>query len=95
MEIAYSEEEANAIQQEPVKAEAEEMERLVAHNEAWRKHLGSIHFVKQYIYRDDNPKWDSSLRRGQKYQLKISKLCGWLLRRAVCLLRLTRRAIKV
>ena len=56
---AYSEEEAEDFK-EPVKAEAEkELNWLIAHNEACMKHLGSIHFVKQYL-EGDNPKWDSA-----------------------------------
>jgi hypothetical protein len=34
------------------------MERLIAHNEAWRNNDGSIYFIKEYIDMDE-PHWES------------------------------------
>lgn len=48
-EIASADEVANAIQQQNNQASNEEMERLIAHNEAWRNNEHSIYFIKEYI----------------------------------------------
>lgn len=57
-EIASADEVANAIQQQNNQASSEEMERLVAHNEAWRNNSASIYFIKEYINMDE-PKWEN------------------------------------
>lgn len=48
-EIASADEVANAISQQNSQASNEEMERLIAHNEAWRNNVHSIYFIKEYI----------------------------------------------
>lgn len=48
-EIASADEVANAISQQNNQASSEEMERLIAHNEAWRNNVHSIYFIKEYI----------------------------------------------
>lgn len=48
-EIASADEVANAISQQNNQASNEEMERLIAHNEAWRNNSASIYFIKEYI----------------------------------------------
>lgn len=48
-EIASADEVANAISQQNSQGSNEEMERLVAHNEAWRNNSASIYFIKEYI----------------------------------------------
>jgi hypothetical protein len=48
-EIASADEVANAISQQNNQASNEEMERLIAHNEAWRNNVHSIYFIKEYI----------------------------------------------
>ena len=58
-EIASADEVANAISQQNSQGSNEEMERLIAHNEACMNNLGSIYFVKEYLMLDD-PKWDSA-----------------------------------
>lgn len=57
-EIASADEVANAISQQNSQGSNEEMERLVAHNEAWRNNSASIYFVKEYINMDE-PKWEN------------------------------------
>jgi hypothetical protein len=57
-EIASADEVANAIQQQNNQTSNEEMERLIAHNEAWRNNDGSIYFIKEYIDMDE-PHWES------------------------------------
>lgn len=57
-EIASADEVANAISQQNSQDSNEEMERLVAHNEAWRNNSGSIYFIKEYINMDE-PKWEN------------------------------------
>jgi len=57
-EIASADEVANAISQQNSQGSNEEMERLVAHNEAWRNNSGSIYFIKEYINMDE-PKWEN------------------------------------
>ena len=57
-EIASADEVANAINQQNNQASNEEMERLVAHNDAWRNNSASIYFIKEYINMDE-PKWDN------------------------------------
>jgi hypothetical protein len=57
-EIASADEVANAINQQNNQASNEEMERLVAHNEAWRNNSASIYFIKEYINMDE-PKWEN------------------------------------
>ena len=57
-EIASADEVANAITQQSSQASKEDMEVLVAHNEAWRKNSASIYFIKEYINMDD-PKWEN------------------------------------
>ena len=57
-EIASADEVANAIQQQNNQTSNEEMERLIAHNEAWRNNDGSIYFIKEYINMDE-PKWEN------------------------------------
>ena len=57
-EIASADEVASAISQQNSQGSNEEMERLVAHNEAWRNNSGSIYFIKEYINMDE-PKWES------------------------------------
>lgn len=57
-EIASADEVANAISQQNSQGSNEEMERLVAHNEAWRNNSASIYFIKEYINMDE-PKWES------------------------------------
>ena len=57
-EIASADEVANAISQQSSQASKEDMEALIAHNEAWRKNSGSIYFIKEYINMDA-PKWDN------------------------------------
>ena len=57
-EIASADEVANAISQQNSQESNEEMERLVAHNEAWRNNSGSIYFIKEYINMDE-PKWEN------------------------------------
>ncbi len=57
-EIASADEVANAITQQSSQASKEDMEKLIAHNEAWRKNAGSIYFIKEYIDMDE-PKWES------------------------------------
>ena len=57
-EIASADEVANAINQQNSQGSNEEMERLVAHNEAWRNNSGSIYFIKEYINMDE-PKWEN------------------------------------
>lgn len=57
-EIASADEVANAIQQQNNQTSNEEMERLVAHNEAWRNNSASIYFIKEYINMDE-PKWEN------------------------------------
>jgi hypothetical protein len=49
---------ANAITQQSSQASKEDMEKLIAHNEAWRNNSGSIYFIKEYIDMDE-PKWES------------------------------------
>jgi len=48
-EIASADEVANAISQQNSQASNEEMEKLIAHNEAWRNNVHSIYFIKEYI----------------------------------------------
>ncbi len=48
-EIASADEVANAISQQNNQASNEEVERLIAHNEAWRNNSASIYFIKEYI----------------------------------------------
>ncbi|MEL0152276.1 MAG: hypothetical protein VW779_03575 [Halieaceae bacterium] len=48
-EIASADEVANAISQQNNQASNEDMERLIAHNEAWRNNVHSIYFIKEYI----------------------------------------------
>ena len=57
---AYSEEEADDFK-EPKKSEAErEVEKLIAHNEAWRNNYASIYFIKEYIGDPMKPSdWDN------------------------------------
>ena len=57
-EIASADEVANAISQQNSQGSSEEMERLVAHNEAWRNNSSSIYFIKEYINMD-SPKWEN------------------------------------
>jgi hypothetical protein len=57
-EIASADEVANAITQQSSQASKEDMEKLIAHNEAWRNNAGSIYFIKEYIDMDE-PKWES------------------------------------
>jgi len=57
-EIASADEVANAITQQSSQAPKEDMEKLIAHNEAWRNNAGSIYFIKEYIDMDE-PKWES------------------------------------
>ncbi len=57
-EIASADEVANAISQQNSQSSSEEMERLVAHNEAWRNNSSSIYFIKEYINMD-SPKWEN------------------------------------
>ena len=57
-EIASADEVANAITQQSSQASKEDMEKLIAHNEAWRNNSGSIYFIKEYINMDE-PKWDN------------------------------------
>lgn len=57
-EIASADEVANAITQQSSQASKEDMEKLIAHNEAWRKNAGSIYFIKEYINMDE-PKWEN------------------------------------
>ena len=57
-EIASADEVANAITQQSSQASKEDMEKLIAHNEAWRNNSGSIYFIKEYIDMDE-PKWES------------------------------------
>ena len=57
-EIASADEVANAISQQNSQGSNEEMERLVAHNEAWRNNSSSIYFIKEYINMD-SPKWEN------------------------------------
>jgi len=57
-EIASADEVANAISQQNSQGSSEEMERLVAHNEAWRNNSASIYFIKEYINMDE-PKWEN------------------------------------
>ena len=57
-EIASADEVANAIQQQNNQVSNEEVEKLMAHNEAWRNNSGSIYFIKEYINMD-SPKWES------------------------------------
>ena len=57
-EIASADEVANAIQQQNNQAYNEEIERLIAHNEAWRNNDGSIYFIKEYINMDE-PNWEN------------------------------------
>ena len=57
-EIASADEVASAISQQNSQGSNEEMERLVAHNEAWRNNSGSIYFIKEYINMDE-PKWEN------------------------------------
>jgi len=57
-EIASADEVANAISQQNSQGSNEEMERLVAHNEAWRNNSASIYFIKEYINMDE-PKWEN------------------------------------
>ena len=64
-EIASADEVVNAINEEnknavkDLKKITKEHDWLIAHNETCMKHLGSIHFVKQYLEGDD-PKLDSA-----------------------------------
>lgn len=58
-EIASADEVASAINQQNAQPVIDELNWLVAHNEACIKHLGSIYFVKEYLNFDD-PKWDSA-----------------------------------
>ena len=48
-EIASADEVANAISQQNNQGSNEEMENLLAHNEAWRKNYDSIYFIKEYL----------------------------------------------
>ena len=57
-EIASADEVANAISQQSSQASKEDMEALIAHNEAWRKNSASIYFIKEYISMDE-PKWEN------------------------------------
>lgn len=57
-EIASADEVANAISQQNNQASSEEVERLMAHNEAWRNNSASIYFIKEYINMDE-PKWEN------------------------------------
>ena len=57
-EIASADEVANAISQQNNQGSNEEVEKLVAHNEAWRNNSASIYFIKEYINMDE-PKWES------------------------------------
>jgi hypothetical protein len=59
-EIASADEVANAISQQNNQASNEEMERLIAHNEAWRNNSASIYFIKEYIGDPMKPSdWDN------------------------------------
>jgi len=57
-EIASADEVANAISQQNSQGSNEEVEKLMAHNEAWRNNSVSIYFIKEYINMDE-PKWES------------------------------------
>ena len=57
-EIASADEVANAITQQSSQASKEDMEKLIAHNEAWRNNSGYIYFIKEYINMDE-PKWEN------------------------------------
>ena len=57
-EIASADEVASAITQQSSQASKDDMEKLIAHNEAWRNNSGSIYFIKEYIDMDE-PKWES------------------------------------
>lgn len=57
-EIASADEVANAITQQSSQASKADMEKLIAHNEAWRNNSGSIYFIKEYINMDE-PKWEN------------------------------------
>jgi hypothetical protein len=57
-EIASADEVANAISQQNNQGSNEEVEKLMAHNEAWRNNSASIYFIKEYINMDE-PKWES------------------------------------
>ena len=57
-EIASADEVANAISQQNSQGSNEEMEKLIAHNEAWRNNSASIYFIKEYINMDE-PKWEN------------------------------------
>ena len=48
-EIASADEVASAISQQNSQASNEEMEKLIAHNEAWPNNVHSIYFIKEYI----------------------------------------------
>ena len=59
-EIASADEVANAISQQNNQTSNEEMERLIAHNEAWRNNSASIYFIKEYIGDPMKPSdWDN------------------------------------
>ena len=57
-EIASADEVANAISQQNNQGSNEEVEKLMAHNEAGRNNSASIYFIKEYINMDE-PKWES------------------------------------
>jgi deoxycytidylate deaminase len=48
-EIASADEVANAISQQNSQPAIEEINRLIAHNEAWRNNSSSIYFIKEHI----------------------------------------------
>lgn len=57
-EIASADEVANAISQQNNQGSNEEMDKLIAHNEAWRNNSASIYFIKEYINMD-SPNWEN------------------------------------
>ena len=58
-EIASADEVANAINQQNSQPAIDELNWLIAHNEACSRNLSSIYFVKEYLDLDD-PKWESA-----------------------------------
>jgi hypothetical protein len=75
-EIASADEVANAISQQNSQGSNEEMERLIAHNEAWRNNSASIYFVKEYINMDE-PKWENAAEAWAEIPNE-EKLALWL-----------------
>ena len=55
---AYSEEEADDFKESEESEAERELNRLIAHNEAWRNNDGSIYFIKEYINMDE-PHWEN------------------------------------